>query len=493
MEPSKINTSHRKQFMRDQSKDVNPSYSPSQSPPKDLSLGLQQGVKEVNTSSLTSQTSSLASSYYSMTPSTTPPSQLTKSLEAYQNAADSPEISASPCSRKEWELTWQKEGNVSTDRNVPKRSPNNQVQSPHGRMHATSFRNPRSLPMHYEGNLGLNNLDSYHGDGLASLTFGVSPNISSRADDDDLDNLLNSFDTCSSFRSRNTKIPKVSPPKFEILSRGPAPKELRTDLEPRIPDISSCNGSSSGNSNSGTDGTKKAIHGTYQPNSISSVLNSEVIKDKSKRGKEQRHTPSQLKATTSDQAVRGGNVFKSFFTKKGANKVASINSGNGNMDQSNRRRRRIHSSPALALTGSLDSTRRGSLYGPITGSESVRSRAQKDETGQMLQSMLKPDKAIRGGSNFLIGPKSSIASMRHSLPISMPMSTVHGESSASSTSSSKSSRERKMKFTEIHNSKDSAAAFLGDEKSGHGGNFFTSFNGNENSTVNDTNCKLSMF
>jgi hypothetical protein len=470
-------------------KDVRTSYSHSQSPPKDLSLGHEQHIGEVNNSSLTSQTSSLVSSF-SMT--LTPPSQQTKLLEDFPDfqqkspGAISPDLSASPSSRKEWEVKWQQEQDVRTDGNVARsKVSNDQDRSLHGSMREARIPNPRSLPMHYEGSMGASNLDSYYDDGIAPSLFGVSPNISSHADDADLDNLLNSFDISNSVKPKNLGIAEESPPPaFASLAQSPMPTEPPACLDSRhmsaIPNTSQ----NSGNGNRRslvppvTDRTSRAMHGTYKLNSICSSTDSAITKRKTKIGKEQHHTPSQIKAATSDKAVRGGTLFESVFKKKKSHKGTSSNVGNSknrstNMDQSNRGRRRTHSSPALAHTGSLDSSRRGKLYGSmLTGSESERLRSQDNGTnlGQTLTSILKPDKAIRGGSHFLIGPRNANTSLR---PYQL---AVHGESS---DSSSKSNREQKLKFIEIHNSKDSAAAFLGDEKSGHGGNFFTSL-GKEN-------------
>ena len=463
----------------------------SHSPPRDLSVGNDQHIRDpTQNSSLTSQTSSLASSF-SMT-TITPPSQISKTLDAHQHKiamAAMPDLSSSVVSQKEWEIQWQQEQQANKQRlaanGKDSNSPHDQQPRPRS-YEAPEIQNPRSLPIDYENIIAQSDIDRLFEDGISSSSFsGISPKISSQADDVMLDALLNSDDISKTVHTNNIGIAKGSPPEFASSSTQKT-KRVQGVHEIEI------------NNSNGTDNHPK-IDGTYD----CGISHAKVIKDK----KQMRHTPSQINATTSDKAVRGGNIFKSFFNKKSSQKgakdglpIANAHPNRvGNMNQSNRRRR-IHSSPALAHGGSLDSTRRGNVDIPIhdTQSERCRSRMNMEST---LSSILKPDKAIRGGSNFLIGPRNT---KRSSLP--SPYTTeslessahkryslsaiVHGESSASSTSSSKSSREQKMKFTKIHNSKDSATAFLGDEKSGHGGNFFQTTFGDGNKNAAEKNSKF---
>lgn len=137
-------------------------------------------------------------------------------------------------------------------------------------------------------------------------------------------------------------------------------------------------------------------------------------------------------AATSDKAVHGGNVFKNLFGKKARNK----NAENDDMDQSSQRSRSYNSSI-----------------------DSIANTAYRIKHAHPSEAF-----SMKSGSLFgtVIGPDGEIRTIKNGAYVSNVQHNAN--------------RERKLKFTEMHNSPtvkgDSASSYLGEDKSVHHGQNF---------------------
>lgn len=175
------------------------------------------------------------------------------------------------------------------------------------------------------------------------------------------------------------------------------------------------------------------------------------------------HTAEEVKATTLDSSVHGGSMFKSMF-KGGRHKkevrvqAQDAPSRNDNLLILDKKMHKKNQS-----CGTLDVPIRGGAQVTIgIGERAIRTKSDSEDRARRSSSDFQPPlgvapKAVRSG---LFGPKGLIIGPRRS-------------NKEPKVSRRNKRRQQKVAFTEIHNdSKDSAAAYLGEEKSiCRGGNF----------------------
>jgi len=169
------------------------------------------------------------------------------------------------------------------------------------------------------------------------------------------------------------------------------------------------------------------------------------------------HTAEEVKATKLDSSVHGGSMFKSMF-KGGRHKkedkvqAQDSQSRNDNLLDLDKKMHKKNQS-----CGTLDvPIHRGAQATVGKGIRPARTKSDDDSRGRIHSSDFQPPmggaapKAVRSG---IFGPKGLIIGPRRS-------------SKEPKVSRRNKRRQQKVAFTEIHNdSKDSAAAYLGEEKS----------------------------